>query len=185
MNAEPVRSESVAPESAEKDLYFEDFTVGRKFPVGSYTVTEDEMLEFSRQFDPQPMHVDKEAAEAGPFGGIIASGWHTASLAIKLAAEARPFGNTQMLGLGVSDLHWPQPVRPGDTLTVELEVEEARVSKSKPDFGIVKFRVTAYNQRGEVAYEKHPSCWVPRRKPLSETVQPAPEQGSDADPIQD
>jgi len=170
-------------DAVSKDLYFEDFTVGRKFPAGSHTVTEEEMLEFSRQFDPQPMHVDKEAAETGPFGGLIASGWHTAALAIKLTAEAKPFGKTQMLGLGVSDLRWPQPVRPGDTLTVELEVMDARVSKSKPDFGIVKFRVTAYNQRGEVAYEKHPSCWVPRRKPISEAVQPTSTQGSDAGPV--
>jgi len=127
------------------------------------TMTEQAVLEFARQFDPQPIHLDPEAAARGPYQGIIASGWHTAAVVIRLVAEANPFGSLPVLGLGVESLEWPQPVRPGDTIQVEMEVLGVRPSKSQPTHGVVKLRWTATNQRGEVVYVATPHCWIPRR----------------------
>ena len=98
-------------------------------------------------------------------GGLIASGWHTAALVMRLVADARPLGNLPVLGLGVDGIQWPQPVRPGDTIQVEMEVLAIRPSKSKPTHGIVKMRSTARNQNGEVVYVVTPNVWVPRRPP--------------------
>jgi acyl dehydratase len=138
--------------------YLEDLQVGEKTQTGSVTVTEAEMLEFSRKFDPQPMHTDPNVE-----GGLIASGWHTAAVVMRLVADARPLGDLPVLGLGVDGIEWRQPVLPGDTLQVEIEVLAIRPSKSKPTHGIVKIRSTARNQNGEVVYVVIPNCWVPRR----------------------
>src|ERR1700689_3583788 len=119
--------------------YFEDLFVGFRQAVGSVKVEEAECLAFARAYDPQAMHVDREAAERSQFGGLIASGWHTAALVMRLIAEARPFGDTEVLGMGVDSLRWPLPVRPGDTLHSEMEVVSATPSESNPVFGIVKF----------------------------------------------
>ncbi|MBZ5633454.1 MAG: MaoC family dehydratase [Acidobacteriia bacterium] len=140
------------------DRYLEDLRVGEKTLTGSVTIPEAEMLAFSRQFDPQPMHTDPNVE-----GGLIASGWHTAALVMRLVADARPLGNLPILGMGVDNLAWPQPVRPGDTIQVETEVLAIRPSKSQPTHGIVKLRSTARNQHGEVVYVVTPNCWVPRR----------------------
>ena len=121
------------------------------------------MLAFARSFDPQPMHVDLEAAARGPFKGLIASGWHTAALVMRLVAEARPFGEAQVLGLGVEELQWPMPVRPGDTIRCEMEIIAKRESRSKPGYGIVTCKVTTRNQHGQVVMLHSPACWVPRR----------------------
>ena len=145
------------------DRFLEDLSVGDKFESPSITVEEDELLSFARRFDPQPMHTDKEAAEKGAFKGLIASGWHTAALVMKLNAEAKFLGNTPMLGMGVDSLQWPHPVRPGDVLRVVTEVTKITPSKSKPNFGIVSMTSTAYNQNGEVVFIAKPNCWVPRR----------------------
>jgi acyl dehydratase len=131
--------------------------------VGSIVVEEEELLSFARRFDPQPMHIDRKAAEKGWFKGLIASGWHTAALVMKLNAEARLMGDIPVLGLGVDKVEWPIPVRPGDTLRVVTEVTGVRPSKSKPGFGIVSFVTTAYNQNGEVVFAARPNVWVPRR----------------------
>lgn len=144
-------------------LYFEDLTVGYKKQLGSVQVTESEALEFARRYDPQPMHIDPEAAGCGPFGGIIASGWLTAALMMRLQVDARVMGDTPMLGMGLEDVRWPVAVRPGDVLTGEAEVVAMTPSKSKPGFGIIKVRVTGRNQKGEVVFISHPNCWVPRR----------------------
>jgi acyl dehydratase len=143
--------------------YFEDVTVGDRHPGGSVEVTEAEVLAFARAFDPQPMHVDAEAAARSRFGGIIASGWHTAALAMRLVALARPLGDTEVLGIGVENLRWRLPVRPGDTLSVDMEVISTEPSESNPAFGIVKYLITTRNQRGEVVMTHSPVCWVPRR----------------------
>ncbi len=145
------------------DRYLEDLSVGDKFETPTITVDEEEVLEFARRFDPQPMHTDREAAAQGAFKGLIASGWHTAALVMKLNAEARMLGNTPMLGLGVDNLAWPLPVRPGDTLRVVTEVTKITPSRSKPDFGIVSLTSTAFNQNGEIVFVAKPNCWVPRR----------------------
>ena len=143
--------------------YLEDLQAGEKFQTASATITEAEALEFARKFDPQPLHTDPEAAARSPFGGLIASGWHTAAIVMRLTADARPFGEHTVLGLGVDGIEWPQPVRPGDTIQVEIEILSIRPSQSKPSHGIVKLRSTARNQRGEVVYIVTPNCWVPRR----------------------
>jgi len=145
------------------DRYLEDLQVGEKFQTASVTVTEEDLLEFSRRYDPQPMHVDPRAAQAGAFRGLIASGWHTAALVMRLVIDANPLGSLPLLGLGVDGIEWPQPVRPGDTLQVEIEVLAIRPSNSQPTHGVVKMRSTARNQRGEVVFVVSPNCWVQRR----------------------
>jgi acyl dehydratase len=143
--------------------YLEDLAVGDRFHTDSATVSEADIIAFARQFDPQPMHADPEWSRNGPFGGLIASGWHTAAIVMGLVARARPFGDVPVLGLGVAELQWPRPVRPGDTLRVEMEVEAVRPSRSNPGYGVASMRSTAFNQRGEVVFVVRPSCWVPRR----------------------
>lgn len=138
--------------------YLEDLQVGEKTQTGSVTITEEDILDFARKFDPQPMHTDPNVE-----GGLIASGWHTGALVMRLVADARPLGSLPLLGMGVDGIQWAQPVRPGDTIHVETEVLAIRPSKSKPTHGIVKLRSTARNQNGEVVYVVTPNVWVPRR----------------------
>jgi acyl dehydratase len=143
--------------------YLEDMVVGEKHQAGSVEVTEAECLAFSRAYDPQPMHIDPEVAAKSRFKGIIASGWHTAAMAMRLFAQVRVMGDTEALGMGVDQLRWLLPVRPGDTLSIEMEVLSVKPSDSNPRFGVVKFGVTTRNQRGETVMTHSPSCWVPRR----------------------
>lgn len=143
--------------------YLEDVAVGERHDAGSVTVTEADILAFAREFDPQPIHLDPEFAARGRFRGLIASGWHTAALVMRRIALARPLGDTEVLGLGVENLRWHEPVRPGDTLHVEIEVSAVAKSESKPGFGVVKFLITTRNQRGETVMTHSPVCWVPRR----------------------
>jgi acyl dehydratase len=138
--------------------YLEDLRVGEKTLTGSVTVTQAEMLDFSRQFDPQAIHTDPNVE-----GGIIASGWHTGALVMRLVADAKPLGSLPILGMGVDNMAWPLPVRPGDTIQVETEVLAIRPSNSKPTHGIVKLRSAARNQKGEVVFVVTPNVWVPRR----------------------
>jgi acyl dehydratase len=129
--------------------YFEDFQVGEVHETGSHQVSREEILAFARQFDPQPFHVDDEAARTSIFGGIIASGWHTASVCHRLIV-ADILGKAASLGSpGVDELRWLRPVRPGDTLTVRVEVLSLTPSRSKPDRGAIKFRFEVRNQNGE------------------------------------
>ena len=143
--------------------YFEDLFVGLRQAAGSVEVTEAECLAFAQAYDPQAMHLDPDAAERSRFGGLIASGWLTAALVMRLIAESRPFGDTEVLGMGIENLRWRLPVRPGDTLHAEMEVVSVAPSESNPVFGIVKFTVTTRNQKGEVVMVHSPICWVPRR----------------------
>jgi acyl dehydratase len=140
------------------DRYLEDLQVGEKIQTASVTVTEADILEFARKYDPQPMHTDPQA-----IGGLIASGWHTAAIVMRLVVDSNPLGSLPLLGLGVDGIEWPQPVRPGDTIQVEMEVVAIRPSKSQPSHGVVKIRSTARNQRGEIVYVVTPNCWVQRR----------------------
>jgi acyl dehydratase len=143
--------------------YLEDVSVGDRFPAGSVEVTEADSLAFARAYDPQPMHLDAEAAARTRFKGLIASGWHTAALVMSRVALARPLGDTEVLGMGVENLRWHLPVRPGDTLDVDMEVVSVAPSESNPRYGIVKFLITTRNQRGETVMTHSPICWVPRR----------------------
>jgi acyl dehydratase len=130
-------------------IYFEDFTPGTVYELGSRTFTRDDIVAFARQYDPQPFHLDEEAAAASPFGGLIASGWQTASTCFRLSVDGF-IGRAASLGSpGIDELRWLRPVRPGDTLTARAEVLEAKPSRSKPDRGAVRVRYDAFNQRGE------------------------------------
>jgi acyl dehydratase len=123
------------------ERWFEDYVVGTMAEHGTVVVDEAELLDFGRRFDPQPFHVDAEAAARGPFGGLIASGWHTCALMMRLFAQEYLSEASSLGSPGVDELRWLRPVRPGDRLTLRTTVEEARLSRSKPDRGLVRTRV--------------------------------------------
>ena len=143
--------------------HFEDYAVGQKFGSGTVTVTAERIKSFAREFDPQPFHTDEEAARHTFFGGLVASGWHTAAMTMRLFVESdiTPAGGS--IGAGGSDLSWPRPVRPGDTLRIESEVVELRPSRSRPEIGIMKVKLTTYNQANEPVQFAYPAMIVPRR----------------------
>jgi acyl dehydratase len=129
-------------------LYFDDYRPGHVFEAGSRTVTEAEILAFARDFDPQSFHTDPVAAGTSIFGGLVASGWHTAALMMRLFADNVLCPESSLGSPGVDELRWPNPVRPGDTLTLRVTVLKARRSQSKPDRGIVTLAWQAVNQHG-------------------------------------
>lgn len=144
------------------DVWFDDLAVGRRCAAGPLEVTREEALAFARAFDPQPYHLDDSAAKRSVFKGLAVSGWHTAAIAMRLLVEARPFGSHPILGLGVDELRWLAPVRPGDTLRLEGEILALSPSRSKPQ-GTVRMRLTLFNQREEPVYTLVPIMIVPRR----------------------
>jgi len=148
------------------ELYLEDLHVGDRFGSGSIDVTAESIFEFARQFDPQPFHLDPEAAKASMFMELTASGWHTAAMSMRLyvTGEFRPAGGS--IGLAVDELRWPRPVRPGDTLRLETEILNVRTSKSKPDRGIIRIRNVTTNQSGEVV-QTFTAFVMVRRRPSS------------------
>ncbi len=137
--------------------YFEDFHAGRVIDVGQVSVSEEEILEFARRFDPQPFHVDREAATPS-FGGIIASGWHTVSLMMRLMVDGLLNQSSGLPSPGLDELRWLRPVRGGDALNVRGVVLESRVSASKPDRGIVTMSWEARNQHEELAVSAKVIC---------------------------
>jgi len=146
------------------DRYFEDFVVGQvQKPSGRVRLEKNDIIAFARKFDPQPFHLDDEAARKSIFGRLVASGWHTAALTMSLVAtsEYRPASGT--IGLGFDGMRWPMPVYPGDELRIESEVLEMRPSKSRPDRGLMKIRTRTLNQNGEVVQELIANAMVPRR----------------------
>ena len=128
--------------------YFEDYLPGASHDCGSVSVSQAEIVSFATQFDPQPFHVDPGAAARGPFGGLIASGWHTAALVMRQLVDHYLSAYAILGSPGLDDLRWPEPVRPGDTLRVRVTAVEARRSASKPDRGILKSLIEAVNQDG-------------------------------------
>jgi acyl dehydratase len=132
------------------DRYFEDYTPGDVYEFGTITATEPEIIEFARQFDPQYFHVHPEKAVESRFGGIIASGWHTAGLAMRLYVDHFLSHVASLASPGVDDLRWPNPVRPGDTLRIRVAILEARLSRSKADRGVVRATIEAINQKDEL-----------------------------------
>ncbi|MBI1686320.1 MaoC family dehydratase [Caulobacter hibisci] len=131
------------------DRYLDDLTVGETWTGQPFTLTEAEILDFARLYDPQPMHVDLELAAGGRFGGIIASGWHVASRVMREYVDTAPFGATPMLGVRIDELCWLKPVRPGDALTVRREIVEATRSRSRSDRGTIRTFTAVCNQHGE------------------------------------
>jgi len=132
------------------DRHFEDFTPGAVAEFGQIDIDETAVITFACQFDPQPIHTDPVAAAAGPFGGLIASGWHTVSLTMRVLVDHYLARGASLASPGIDELRWSQPVRPGDVLRVRATVVEARRSQSKPDRGLVRTKVEALNQNGQV-----------------------------------
>jgi acyl dehydratase len=132
------------------DRYFDDYPVGSVNEYGPIAVTEQEILDFARQFDPQPFHIDPVGAKSGPYGGLIASGWHTAGLMMRLLADNYLSTVSSLGSPGIDELRWPAPVRPGDELWLRTTVLEARRSRSKPDRGILRTQAEVFNQRQQV-----------------------------------
>ena len=130
--------------------YFEDFAVGQTEEFGQYTMTEDEIIEFASEFDPQFFHTDPEAAKGHFFGGLIASGWHTASALMRMIVDNQYKVAPSMGSSGLDELRWISPVRPGEVLSVKSEVLEATPHPRKNDRGFVKFKHTVVNEKDEV-----------------------------------
>ena len=136
--------------------YFEDYPPGTVIEGGALAVSESDILEFARRYDPQTMHTDPAAAEHGHFGGLIASGWHTAALMMRLFAAHFLSPASSLASPGIDELRWLKPVRPGDVLSLRITVTEARRSRSKPDQGIVRSLVEVLNQNGDVVMSLKP-----------------------------
>jgi acyl dehydratase len=132
------------------ERYFEDYIPGSAFEFGTIFVEEAEIIDFAKRFDPQDMHVDAESAARGPFGGLIASGWHTAGLAMRLLVDHYVSKVASLASPGVDEVRWTRPVRPRDSLRIRVSVLEARRSQSKPDRGLVRTLVEVFNQNREV-----------------------------------
>ena len=133
-----------------QDRWFEDYVTGTVQELGSVVVDEEEVVAFARQFDPQPFHLDKERAEQSTFGGLAASGWHTACMTMRVIVDCYLSDVSSEGSPGIDELRWLRPVRPGDQLTVRATVLDARRSRSRPERGIVRSQVETRNQDGEV-----------------------------------
>src|SRR5213080_2203137 len=143
--------------------YFEDLKGGDRLKSGTYKVTEEQIVSFAREFDPQPFHLDPPKAEQTMFEGLIASGWHTAAITMRLFVQTLNFAEGA-IGLGVDELRWPTAVKPNDVLQVETEIVDLRESRSKPSHGIAHIRNVTTNQRGEVVQTMAASALVLRKK---------------------
>ena len=146
-----------------KEHYFDDLKVGDRFKSEPLAVTEKQVIEFAHKFDPQMFHLTRKSAERTIFKGLIASGWHTAAMTMRLLVQTLNF-TEGAIGLGVDELRWPNAVRPGDVLKVETEILELRLCRSKPDYGIIRLRNVTTNQRGEIVQTMTANAMVPRRK---------------------
>lgn len=145
------------------EIYLEDFAAGQIYGSGRMMVEKERIKAFAAEFDPQPFHLDENAARRSIFGGLAASGWHTAALTMRLLVESdfKPAGG--IIGAGFDEFRWPLPVRPGDQLHVESEVLDVRPSKSRPHQGLVKVRTTTKNQKGDAVQVSVGNLVVPRR----------------------
>jgi acyl dehydratase len=143
-------------------LYFDDLRVGDAFDNGTHELTVDDIRRFAGEFDPQPFHLDDEAARGTVFGGLAASGWHTAAITMRLLVTRGPKLANGILGAG-GDIEWKMPARPGDVLHVDSEVVEMIPSRSRPDRGVVVLRSKTRNQRGEVVQVLNAKLMVARR----------------------
>ena len=143
--------------------YFEDLKVGDRFKSATYSVSEEAIISFAREFDPQPFHLDVAVARQTMFKELIASGWHTAAITMRLLVQTLNCAEGA-IGLGVDELRWPNAVKPNDALQVEVEIVDLRESPSKPTHGVVRLRYVTMNQRGEIVQTMFASALVLRRK---------------------
>jgi len=149
-----------------KDLYFDDFHVGQKFnSTTSYTVTAAEIKDFGQKYDPQPFHLDEAAGEASFFHGLAASGWLNAAIVMRLRVQSLQVSGG-MIGAGVDEMRWTEPVRPGDTLRTEIQVVGVRLAKSRPEYGIVTTTTQCYNQENKVVLRATVNFFAPLRAPV-------------------
>jgi acyl dehydratase len=133
-------------------LYLDDFFVGQRFDLGSKTITAEEIVDYARDYDPQPFHLDEDAAARTPFGGLVASGWQVGAIAMRLLVDNLLSRSASLGSPGLDKVQWLAPVRPGDTLIMSGGVRDVIPSRSKPDRGIVMSRYEMHNQRGELVY---------------------------------
>src|SRR5438105_15957057 len=147
---------------AMKQRYFEDLKAGERFKSETYKVSEEQIISVAREFDPQPFHLDRTVARETMFKELIASGWHTAAITMRLFVKTLNFAEGA-IGLGVDELRWPAAVKPGDELQVETEIVDLRTSRSKPSHGVVRLRYVTTNQRGEIVQTMFASALVRRR----------------------
>ena len=146
-----------------KELYFEDFHVGQRFDsVGTYTVTAAEIKEFGEKYDPQPFHLDEAAGEGSFFHGLAASGWLTAAIVMRLRVQSLHVSGG-MIGAGAEEMRWTEPVRPADTLRTQIEVIGVRHSNSRKDYGVVRTRTLAINQRDQIVLRSTVNFLAPIR----------------------
>src|SRR5437763_14865207 len=150
------------PVDAMKENYFDDLKMGDRFQSEPLNVTEKQLIEFAHKFDPQMFHLSRKRAERTIFKGLIASGWHTAAMTMRLFVQTLNFAEGA-IGLGGDELRWPNVVRPDDVLTVETEIVDLRPSRSRPGYGIIRLRNVTTNQRGEIVQTMLASAMVPRR----------------------
>ena len=143
-------------------LYLDDLRIGQQFVSQAHEIDEDQIVRFAREFDPQPFHLDEAAAKRSAFGGLVASGWHTAALTMRLLVEGGAPIAGGLVGAG-GEIKWLKPTRPGDTLQVHSEIVEITPSRSRPDRGIVTIRMETRNQHGDVLQLFVGKLVVPRR----------------------
>lgn len=146
-------------------LYYEDFEIGQTLETESFTIDKEHALAFAREYDPQAMHVDDEAAKGTPHGTLIVSGWQTAAITMKLKTTSelvKVAGG--LLGLGIDKLRWARPVYPGDTLHAVITITDKRLSQSKPTHGVMKYTIETFNQKNELAMSMEAAVWVPRKQ---------------------
>lgn len=146
------------------DRYFEDYAIGATYICGTFTMTEDEIIQFATQYDPQMMHIDRDLAAQGPFGEVIASGWHTIAKTMRLVVE-NFLPHNGLAAPGVDEVRWLRPVRPGDTLTLHATIQDARRSRGKPDRGLLHILLELLNQHGEVVLSMKPMNLARVRNP--------------------
>ena len=149
--------------------YWEDFSVGQVRETGGHSLNEEEIMEFARKYDPQPFHTDRDKAKQSVFGGLIASGWQTASLCMRMLCDLYLLESASMGSPGVDEVRWVKPVRPGDTLRLKSTVLETRASASRPDMGTVRSRSEVYNQRDELVMHMSGVGMFRRRSPGAES----------------
>ncbi len=148
------------------DRYYEDFKIGDRFVSGGMTMTEAGIIEFARQWDPQPFHIDAEFAKRWSYGGLIASGLHTMAVTLRLWLDLGILRASSLGSPGIGEVQFPRPVRPGDTLRVVTDIVELRLSSSKPDRGIARIRQVTINQRDEPVMEQETVVFLKRRPVL-------------------
>jgi acyl dehydratase len=145
-----------------QELYFDDLKTGDKFQSETFAVPAKEIIEFAEKFDPQKFHLNAKSAERSIFRGLVASGWHTAAITMRLFVKTLNLAEGA-IGLGVDELRWPNAVRPGDVLHVETEILETRLSRSRPSVGVIRLRNLTLNQKNEAVQTMTASALVPRR----------------------